>query len=224
MPEGDRFDKKIRRGWSAAYDDIESGESTPEEAASELAIPLAQDLKNPRQKRRRPSWPFLWHKTSGGGFPGSDKIVDIVTACAGSEAHEDVFEALDRVTMQQGGHRHTVLLARAAKTHLLTDGMSESLEEPTFAECRLMGQACHDLVDNSFFGVGRYQLIESGRFASETEAREYETRVHEAMGSLVNRITEKLLADPMGRSIKVPRSRKPKPTTKDILEQRINLA
>ena len=206
MPEGDRFDKKIRRGWSAAYDDIESGESTPEEAASELAIPLAQDLKK------------------GGGFPGSDKILDIVTACAGSEAHEDPFEALDRVTMQQGGHRHTVLLAQAAKTLLLTDGMSESLEEPTFAERRLMGQACHDLVDNSFFGFGRYQLIESGRFASETEAREYETRVHEAMGSLVNRITEKLLADPMGRSIKVPRSRKPKPTTKDILEQRINLA
>ena len=201
MPEGDRFDKKIRRGWSAAYDDIESGESTPEEAASELAIPLARDLKK------------------DGGFPGSDKIVDIVTACAGSEAHEDAFEALDRVTMQQGGHRHTVLLAQAAKTLLLTDGMSESLEEPTFAERRLMGQACHDLVDNSFFGVGRYQLIESGRFASETEAR-----VHEAMGSLVNRITEKLLADPKGQSIKVPRSRKPKPTTKDILEQRINLA
>ena len=206
MPEGDRFDKKIRRGWSAAYDDIESGESTPEEAASELAIPLARDLKK------------------DGGFPGSDKIVDIVTACAGSEAHEDAFEALDRVTMQQGGHRHTVLLAQAAKTLLLTDGMSESLEEPTFAERRLMGQACHDLVDNSFFGVGRYQLIESGRFASETEAREYETRVHEAMGSLVNRITEKLLADSKGQSIKVPRSRKPKPTTKDILEQRINLA
>lgn len=206
MPEGDRFDKNIRRGWTVAYDGIECGESTPEVAASDLATPLAQDLKK------------------GGGFPGSDKIVDIVNACAGSGVYGDAFDALDRVGMEYGGHRYTVILVHAAKTLMLTEGPSEALRERTFAERRIMEQACHDLVDNSFFGVGRYQLIESGRFASETEARQYERRVHEAMGSAINRITEQLLTDPTGKSIKVPRPRTPKPTTQELLGRAINLA
>ena len=206
MPEGDRFDKKIRRGWTGAFGGVESGESTPEIAASDLATPLAQDLKK------------------GGGFPGSDKIVDIVNACAGSRVYGDAFDALDRVGMEYGGYRHTLLHVQAAKTLLLTERTSEALKERTFAERRLMEQACHDLVDNSFFGVGRYQLIESGRFVSETEARQYERRVHEALGPAVNRITEKLLTDPTGKSIQVPRPRTRKPTTQELLGRAINLA
>ncbi len=206
MPEGDRFDRNIRRGWATAYDGIESGESTPAAAATELSIPLARDLKN------------------GDGFPGSDQILDIVTACAGSGSYEEAFAALDRVVLEHGGHRYTVILVHAAKTLLLSEGESVALREVVFAERRLFQLACHDIVDNSFFGVGRYQLIEGGRFANETEAREYERRVHEAMNPATDKITEQLLADPTGKSIKVPRASKPMPTTEDLLNQAVKLS
>ena len=204
MPEGDRFDKKIKRGWSAAYAGTESGESTPEVAASELVVPLTRDLRR------------------GGGLPGLEDAVRIVTACAGSGGIEDAFSALDRVAMEHSGHRHTVILAQAAKTLLATHETGGTLTEPTFVAAKLIQQTCHDLLDNSFFGVGRYQMIESGRFSSETEARDFERRVHEAIDPKITELTGQLLADATGKSVKTRRSQTPKPTTQDILKQKVN--
>ncbi len=204
MPEGDRFDKLIRRGWDDVLAGIESDDAAPYEIAAQLIVPLTRDVKN------------------GGGLPGLDKVGGIVAACVGSGGIEGAFSALDRVVIEHNGHRHTVVLARAAKTLLLTQEIAVTLSEHAFATARLIEQTCHDLVDNVFFGVGRYRLIESGRFSSEGEAREFERLVHEALAPAIRGMAVQLMVDSTGKAIKVPRSRTPKLSTQDILKQDIN--
>ena len=101
MPELDRFERKFRPGWRAAYRHAREGVASVEEVGDKLVKTLAKTLRE------------------NDGVPGLEAMAAIVAAVASEMSILEQFNALDGIVRDHGGLRHSKVAAGVAKSFLI---------------------------------------------------------------------------------------------------------
>lgn len=206
MPEADRFEKAIRAGWRGAYRRARDGVSSDAEVADRLIAAAARTLRE------------------SGGIPGFADLVQVMqdatwrlafpTDPIGQQREllAECFGALDRIVLENEGHRNTKVSVGAAKSLLLQTGEPRRVASDigmNFAE-----HACVALVDHYFFATARQNLVAEGKFANHEQARRWQETVQQTMLHSVRLLAGQIVKHPDAKRLRTPpRMVKPRETS-----------
>ncbi len=200
MPEKDRFEKSLGSGWCAAYQYSKNGNATPEEINGKLVKALTQVLRE------------------NSGVPGLQAMMDILITPPGSFLREG-FDALDGIVRDQGGHRHTKIAVKVAKSLLVQQLASGGTLERQDVVHRLAEDVCSSLVKHYFFARVCPKLIADGKFRDHDEACRWQNQVEQDIQPAIGKIAGKLLQNTDAKGLRAPRRTATKVPTSDLLAE-----
>lgn len=201
MPEGDRFERSLGAGWSSVFR-VMRDEGTAAEVNDKLIESLAKALRR------------------HGGIPGLEEIAAVVERQHASSPMV-VYEALDRIVRNHGGHRHTLIAADIAKSSFVLSGLEAGAAAPGEMAQRVAIQSCIALVDHYFFGRTRERLITEGRLQDHAEAQGWRSQTIEAIRPRIEKVAHQLLQRPDATGLRAPNREAPKESTSDLLHEEL---
>ena len=199
MPEGDRFEKQFRAGWTGAARYIRDGKASLEETGDKLTKTLAKRLRD------------------CGGVPGFDDMVDVITGHESSRLL-DSFNSLDDIVRRHDGNLHSKVAAEVAKSVLVQQpdeaAAGKAALAESFAESVSVG-----LLEHCLFSKTERHLIDEGRFSSREEFRAYRERLTQQMMPGIRNIAEQLVRNPDGKGLRAPNRKARRQSTGAILAE-----
>lgn len=201
MPEGDRFERSLGAGWLSAFRLM-----THEGTAAEVNDKLVESLVNTLRRHGR--------------VPGLEEIAAVV-----ERQHESsptvVYEALDKIVRDHGGHRHTRIAVDVAKSSFMLSALDGGVTARGDLAQKIAVRACTGLVDHYFFGRTRERLIAEGRLRDHAEAQEWRRQTIEALRPRIERVAHQLLQSPGATGLRTPNRESPKKSTGDLLREEL---
>ena len=198
MPEGDRFERSLGAGWRSAFRYAAGEVASEQEIEDKLVGSLAKTLRG------------------NGGVPGRDAIVRTIVGALEASLMES-FGALDGIVRDQGGDRHTKVAVAVAKSFLVQQGVS--ILSPDQMARQLSMSTCEALIEHYFFARVTQRLIAKGRFADRNEARQWQSRVEQAMRPRIEKLAGQLVQDPSAASLRAPGRVTKKVSTSELLSE-----
>ena len=198
MPEGDRFERSLGAGWRSAFRYAAGEVASEQEIEDKLVGSLAKTLRG------------------NGGVPGHDAIVRTIVGALEASLMES-FGALDGIVRDQGGDRHTKVAVAVAKSFLVQQGVS--ILSPDQMARQLSMSTCEALIEHYFFARVTQRLIAKGRFADRNEARQWQSRVEQAMRPRIEKLAGQLVQDPSAASLRAPGRVTKKVSTSELLSE-----
>lgn len=213
MPEGDRFERAFAMGWRTAYRRARGPAASPAEVADACLSALAKTLRE------------------RGGVPGLRAIEGVLTGTArrlgfppspwaeGARELHVVFDQLDRIVRDGGGHRHTKVAADVAKALLVQ--MIDPVSRPDGRVIRrlFVERVTVGLVEHYFFGRARPNLLAEGKLRTPGEAAAWQQAVEACMRPGIRTMAERLIKDPSAGALRAPRRITARQPTKVLLEE-----
>ena len=211
MAEGDRFEKAFVAGWRGAYQRVREGSAPPAEVADKLVGALSKTLRDK------------------GGVPGLPAMIDVVINAAwrfalqSSNAGEEAtiliesLNALDRIVRGKGGHRNTQVAAEAARSLLAQQGTHTNGNGAWPTAEHFVENVCKNLIDHYFFATARQNLVTEGKLGNHEQARQWQQHMEEVMGPSVRQVAERLVKDPLARTLRAPQHTVKRQSTSDLL-------
>ena len=202
MPELDRFEKSFRPGWIRPYRLARSDTASDQETSDAIITALCRSLRDL------------------GGVPGIEKIAEILDS-RGSRPAWPQFSAIEEIPRLYDGHRHTEVAAQAAKSILVQQAARNGIKGAQSSAKELSVRTCHDLVEHYFLANARSNLIAEAVHADHVEARQWQSRVEGLLADRIERIAEKLVANPRAVGLRAPRRTVPQQSTEDLLNDNL---
>ena len=201
MPEGDRFERSLGAGWLSAFR-LMRDESPVAEVNDKLVESLVKTLRR--------------HDL----VPGLEEIAAVVERQHGSSPIE-VYEALDKIVREHGGHPHTRIAADVAKSSFVLSALDGGVTTRGDLAQRIAVRACTGLVDHYFFGRTRERLIAEARLRDHAEAQEWRRQTIEAIRPRLEKVAHQLLQSPDATGLRTPNRETPKKSTGDLLHEEL---
>ena len=201
MPENDRFERAIQPGWRSAFRSIREGDMSIAEICDKLTKALVDDMRK------------------SGGIPGESSLSKVIQGGIRDNSTKP-FGDIDEIVRGQGEHLNTKIAAGVAKSMIVQQPDGSTLSEAKTRRALLEG-TCLAIIENKLFSKAEHPLVSEGKFESIRDFRDWQERQEQAIQTNVEKIVDRLIANPDARKLRAPGRTSPRKPTSALLDDNL---